>query len=380
VTQGRTIWLDQLSPGEHQALDPGLPARIVKNPDVLVVGGGMLGVATAAACHAAGLGTVLLIEAKRLASGATGGAAGLLIPEAHQGNDPRPLTDLGRISFARWRQLDAAVRVGLRENPWIALAPHPDAFLADPSPAAQWLDAAEVERLIPGLTPPTTGALIPHQGRLNPVRALLRLAAGLPQIATGCPATAVTVKGAGEAGGGRIHTVTTKAGDIAPGAVVFATGLPPRIPGLPLDLPAGTVKGHLAVTEPVPVTLPGSVTQLGTQIEDHRLLIGGTLDTDDQTTEVNPAVTDGLRDHLARALPALKDVRLTHRWCCWRPRHPDGLGVIDRIPGLTNAWLTSGHYRTGILMAPATADALAHWIATGQPPAHLEAWQIQNRF
>jgi len=334
----------------------------------------MLGVATAAACHAAGLGRVLLIEAGRLASGASGGAAGLLIPEAHQGNDPQPLTDLARISLDRWRQLDAAAPLGLRDHDWLALAPHPDPFLADPSPAVQWLDTTEVERLIPGLTPPTTGALIPHQARVNPVRALLGLAARVPQIATGCPATAVTIKH------GRIHTVTTPAGGLTPGAVVFATGLPPRIPGLPIDLPASTVKGHLVATEPVPVTLPGTVTQLATQIEDHRLLAGGTLDTGDPTTEVNPEVTGRIRAGIAAALPQLGNVRLTHRWCCWRPRHPDGLAVIDRVPGLANAWLTSGHYRTGILMAPATADALARWIATGQPSAGLEPWQIKERF
>jgi len=42
-------------------------------------------------------------------------------------------------------------------------------------------------------------------------------------------------------------------------------------------------------------------------------------------------------------------VRLSHRWCSRRPHHPDGLAVVDRVPGLSNTWFTSGHYRTGIL-------------------------------
>jgi NADPH-dependent 2,4-dienoyl-CoA reductase/sulfur reductase-like enzyme len=78
VTQGRTIWIDQLDPADLAALDPGRPAQLPRRPDVLVVGGGMLGVATAMACHSAGAGQVLLIEASRLGSGATGGAAGLV--------------------------------------------------------------------------------------------------------------------------------------------------------------------------------------------------------------------------------------------------------------------------------------------------------------
>ena len=37
------------------------------------------------------------------------------------------------------------------------------------------------------------------------------------------------------------------------------------------------------------------------------------------------------------------------------------------MPGLDNAWLTSGHFRTGILNAPATAAVLTRWIAAGEP-------------
>jgi glycine/D-amino acid oxidase-like deaminating enzyme len=48
--------------------------------------------------------------------------------------------------------------------------------------------------------------------------------------------------------------------------------------------------------------------------------------------------------------------------------------VIDRVPGIDNAWLTSGHFRTGILMAPVTARTIAHWISTGEPPAEASAW------
>jgi glycine/D-amino acid oxidase-like deaminating enzyme len=44
------------------------------------------------------------------------------------------------------------------------------------------------------------------------------------------------------------------------------------------------------------------------------------------------------------------------------------------VPGLSNAWLTSGHFRTGILMAPITAQVISRWIASDQPPAEAGAW------
>jgi len=376
MVSGGTVWTDQLEPGELSVLDPGMPETLARRPDVLVVGGGILGVATAVACRDAGAGTVLLIEARSLGSGATGGAAGLLVPEAHQGSDPGALVELGRTSLARWRELEATLAggVGFLDLDWVGLAPHPDGFLADPPPAAEWLDAAEIEQLLPGLSPAASGVRIRHQGRVNPLRALSRLAAQIPQIATGCTATAISARG------DRLLAVSSSAGVITPGAVVFATGMPPKLDRLDLQLPADSVKGHLVVTEPVPIPLPAMVAPLAAQLEDRRLLAGGTLDTDDATTKVRAEVTDRIRTELVGALPLLARVRLTHRWCCWRPRHPDGLPVIDRIPGLSNAWVTSGHYRTGILMGPATGSALARWITSGQRPAQVEPWTIQRRF
>jgi glycine/D-amino acid oxidase-like deaminating enzyme len=44
------------------------------------------------------------------------------------------------------------------------------------------------------------------------------------------------------------------------------------------------------------------------------------------------------------------------------------------VPGLANAWLTSGHFRTGILNAPVTAAVLARWIDAGEPPAEAGTW------
>ncbi|MEP7023251.1 MAG: FAD-binding oxidoreductase [Actinomycetota bacterium] len=367
---GSAIWRDQLTNEERATLGRGDGSVSGQRPDVLVVGGGILGVATAAACHEAGLGSVLLIETGRLGAGATGGATGLLIPEPHQWSDPEPFVDLERASLERWRDLEVSVPggVGLVELDWIGLAPHPGGFAAHQPPAVEWLDPSQVETLIPGLARSMEGALIRRQARLNPLRAVARLAAGLPDVATGVAATGVTLRG------GRVVSVATSAGPIQPGAVVFATGLPPVLDGLTIDLPSDRVKGHLLVTEPAPVQLPGIVAPLATQIEDGRLLAGGTFDTGDESPAVKPDVIDSIMMGLAATLPALRGLGIAYQWCCFRPRHPDRRPVIDRVPGLENAWLTSGHFRTGILNAPVTAAVLARWIEHGEPPAEPATW------
>src|SRR5205807_3788063 len=53
--------------------------------------------------------------------------------------------------------------------------------------------------------------------------------------------------------------------------------------------------------------------------------------------------------------------------------HPDRLPIVDRVPDIANAWFTSGHYRTGLLMAVATGEALARWIMEGRPRREVEA-------
>jgi len=339
-------------------------------PDVLVVGGGILGVCIAAACAEADLGSVLLIETGRLGAGATGGATGLLIPEPHQWSDPEPFVDLERASLERWRDLEKSTPggVGLVELDWIGLAPHDSGYAPHQPRDVEWLNPGQVEELIPGLARPMEGALVRRQARLNPLRAVARLAAHLPAVATGIAATSVEISD------DRIVRVGTSAGDVVPGAVVFATGRPPVLDGLPLHIPSDRVKGHLLVTEPTDVALPGIVAPLATPIENGQLLAGGTFDLGDESPAVQPGVIESIMDGLASVLPSLRGVGVAYQWCCFRPRHPDRRPVIDKVPGLSNAWLTSGHFRTGILNAPATAALVSRWIAAGEPPVEAGTW------
>jgi glycine/D-amino acid oxidase-like deaminating enzyme len=278
--------------------------------------------------------------------------------------------DLEKASLERWREIDQRLPggVGLVDIDWIGLVPRSGAYAAHQSPAIEWLSPGQVARIIPGLARPMDGALTRRQARVNPLRAVARLAARLPAVATGVAATGVTVRG------DRVVTVATSAGEIQPGIVVFATGQPPVLDGLPLEIPSERVKGHLLVTERTPIRLPGIVAPLATQIEDSRLLAGGTLDVGDEGPSVQPDVIDSIMSALVTALPAAKGLGIAYQWCCFRPRHPDGRPVIDRVPGLGNAWLTSGHFRTGILNAPATAAVIARWISAGLPPEEAATW------
>jgi glycine/D-amino acid oxidase-like deaminating enzyme len=85
-----------------------------------------------------------------------------------------------------------------------------------------------------------------------------------------------------------------------------------------------------------------------------------------------------IRRRLVGLLPAAGQARVRDRWCCFRPATADGQPVIDRVPGVENAWVSAGHDGTGLLMAPATGQALATWIATGQRPGEVVGFGLSR--
>jgi glycine/D-amino acid oxidase-like deaminating enzyme len=106
VPVAEAVWRDNAGAEVLAALAPGVPPDFDPRPDVLVVGGGVIGLATAALCTRAGLGRVVLVERDHLAAGASGRAAALLTPEAHVWTDPQPFVALARTSLQLLRVLD----------------------------------------------------------------------------------------------------------------------------------------------------------------------------------------------------------------------------------------------------------------------------------
>jgi len=377
MSTGTPVWRDTADADVLAALEPGPPTALDPTPDVLVVGGGMVGLATAAMCTRAGLGRVQLIERDGLAQAASGRAAALLSPEPHVWTDPPAFVELGRASFDLWRALDAEWNGALGVEPcgWLVA-------LADPIPPGVDLgsrvavfDADGAHAAEPELGEVAGGLLVKDQGRVHPLVAASAFAARVGSVGSGVEMLRV------ETSGGRVTTVHTPHGNVQPGAVVFATGLAPTVDGLVIDelTDQRWIKGHLLATAPAPFRLRASLAAMSglvVQLSTGELIAGGTLDEGDDEPVVRDAVITEIRDGLAALLPRAAALAVAHAWCCFRPATSDHQPVIDRVPGLENAWVTCGHFRTGILMAPAIGDAIARWIATGTPPPNVEAFNL----
>ena len=365
---GETVWRDTAGAGVLAALDPGVPPNLERRPDVLVVGGGVIGLATAALCTRAGLGRVLLIERERLAAGASGSAAALLTPEAHVWTDPRPFVALARTSLQLLRALDDEWHgaIGVEPLDWLVALPQSLPRDAELGALVDVLDPDGAHAVEPELGDVPGALRIREQSRVHPLRLAAALAARAGAVATGVEMSGVT------AVGGRVATVRTSHGDLHPGAVVFTTGVAPKLPELPeLAVPQRWVKGHLLATAPAPFRLRTAVAALEglvLQLAGGEIVAGGTLDEGDYDPAVRDDVIAGIRKALAALLPRTADLEVGHAWCCFRPTTGDEQPVIDRVPGTENAWISCGHFRTGILMAAATGDVLARWIESGRRP------------
>lgn len=362
----RPWWDDDLTADERHALDPG-SSDVDPRPDVLVVGGGAVGLAAAVMCRRAGLGRVQVIERDLLASGPSGSAAGGLSPGMHEIGRPPEFAALAAESLALHRALDEewGGAIGLRDMDWLVVSSERIPAGSIDVPGLEAVDPAHARELEPALGDVAGAITVRAQSWVHPQRLVIALASRAGGVATG-----VAMLGF-DTSAGRVVRVRTTAGDVAPGAVVLATGSAPPELGVPQTI----VKGHLLVTAPVPepprVGIASSIIVI--PLEGGRLLAGGTFDHGDADAVVRERVVAQILAETSRMVPAADGIAVERAWCCFRPGTPDELPVIDRVPGIENAWMSVGHYRTGLLLAPGAGAAIASWIG-GEKPDRIDAF------
>jgi glycine oxidase len=363
-------------------------------PEVLVIGGGVVGLAIAWRAAQRGLAVVLADPAP--GTGATHAAAGMLTPVAEAAYAERELFRLGSASLDRYPAF-AAELTGLTGRPTgfaptgtlqVAYDGDDLAMLAEQhrlqesfGRAATRLTARECRAEEPMLDPAVRGGLLAAgDGSVDPrllAAALLAAAeqAGVRLIRQ--QATAV------EAAGGRAAGAALADGTTVPARwVVLAAGWQSAaIGGLPPGTapPVRPVKGQILRLRPRPGGHPGALLSRtvrglvrGSSVylvprADGEIVVGATQEElGADTTVTAGGVYELLRD--ARLLvPGITELELAEAVAGLRPGTPDNAPVIGpaALPGLV---LATGHFRGGVLLAPVTADVVAEYLVTERLP------------
>lgn len=334
--------------------------------DVIVVGGGIIGLTLARELKKSGA-SVLVVERGEVGREASHAAGGML---ANCGDESvpalKPLADASAAMYPEFvRELhdESGVDPDLRANGTL-LFPAPgmeEAEIPDAHPLRE-----PIAKLEPALAAADRRAVFLAERSVCP-RALVDAVhkAALHRkvdISQRDPVVRVDL-----ADGRVVGVTTTKTTFLAPRIVNCAGAWAGQLP--PYDFPTRPVKGQMlcfalprremlghVVRSPEIYLIPRS---------DGRLLAGATLEEAGFDKRTVPETIQRLHRAAVSMMPALNEARILEDWAGLRPGTPDNLPILGatRTPGY---YVATGHYRDGILLAPVTARAITQIMTQGK--------------
>ncbi|MEU7380790.1 MULTISPECIES: glycine oxidase ThiO [unclassified Streptomyces] len=363
-----------------------------RTSDVLVVGGGIIGLVTAWRSAQRGFATAVVDPEP--GGGAAQVAAGMLaaVTELHYGE--QTLLALNLASARRYPDFAAELTeltghdLGYRRCGTLAVALDADdrAHLRElhdlqrrSGLESEWLSGRDCRRLEPMLAPGVRGGLrVDGDHQIDPRRLARALVAACERAGVVFHrgwAERLTVA-RGRATGCVLRDGTAPAAE----RVVLAAGsLSGRLAGVPDEVlpPVRPVKGQvLRLTVPkryapflsrtVRAVVRGSQVYLVPRL-DGELVVGATNEELGWDTTVTAGgVYELLRD-AHELVPGITELPLTETRAGLRPGSPDNAPLLGPT-GLDGLLLATGHYRNGVLLTPVTGDAMAHVLTTGELP------------
>lgn len=347
----------------------------MKTWDVIVIGGGIIGVTLAITLRKRGA-SVLVVERGEPGREASHAAGGMLV-DCPLETAP-VLQSLATASaqmypeFAHELEVESGMKVDLRDQGTIVF-PSPDpaeplGLTFTPLPA-EWFKKSE-----PSLAHKNRTAFYLKERCVDP-RALTAAALKTAKnrgvdFSSGDEVSAITISD------GRVTGVATKKTTLHAEKVVNCAGAWAGMIS-PLSLPTRPVKGQMlclampqrdlvkhVIRSPQVYLIPRS---------DGRLVVGTTIEDAGFDKRTDPPTIQRLHQAAIELVPKLANARMLEDWAGLRPGTPDNLPILGATstPGY---YVATGHYRDGILLAPVTAQIMADVITGTKPAYSLESF------
>ena len=353
--------------------------------DVVIVGGGVIGLTVARALALRGVRDVCLVERGNLGTEASWAAAGMLLPqvEADSQDDFFGLACKSRDlypAFAAALREETGIDVELDTTGtlYLALTEHD---LEEIEKRYDWqtraglsverLSATEARDLEPCISESTVGALrFPKDIQVENRRLLSALANSVKKL--GITTLTQTTVDSLLLEGNRVHGVQTPRGSISCSTVVIAAGSWSSFIKTSSQSPIPKiepVRGQMVCLEAKPqLTRHVIYSPRGYLVprQDGRLLAGS---TSENAGFAKCVTAGGIATILRNALEisaGLADLPVADTWAGLRPRAPDGLPVLGPCGGIDGLFCATGHYRNGILLAPLTGELISEAIVSSQ--------------
>lgn len=164
--------------------------------------------------------------------------------------------------------------------------------------------------------------------------------------------------------GDNVVGVNTPAGPVLGDQVVLAAGAwsGQLLDKLGLSLPVEPVKGQMILYKCASDFLSSMVLANGRYAiprRDGHILIGSTLEHEGFDKTPTGSALESLKASAVELIPALADAEVVGHWAGLRPGSPEGIPYIGPVPGFNGLWLNCGHYRNGLVLAPASCQLFA---------------------
>ncbi len=362
------------------------------NPDVVVVGGGIVGCSCAYYLARAGV-KVHLVEKGPLGSGTS--KAGMMLVVTWE--EPEIHLCLARLSRRLYVELsqELDVDIGFQPSGTIAVVESPQNMLGMGQMIGrlqQWglrcqsLSAQEIRELEPKLSPDVAGgAYFEEDALVNPLYATLAVAhaaQGLGAVVEpGAEVTSIELT----RDQSQIAAVVTSRGRISTSSVVIAAGAWSAQVGklAGIEIPITPRRGTLVVTAPVSEEIircksvmaagymdavrSGSKSDVAVaaviqQTPNGNLLLGSSRQFIGFDPVVDPAVVSSVLNRCARFFPALRRLSAIRMWTGFRPYTPDLLPIIAPVEGIDGLYIAAGHEGLGITEGPATGKLISQLV------------------
>ena len=363
------------------------------SPDVIVVGGGVIGCAIAYYLAREGV-RVEVVERGEIGGEASGAAAGMLAPLTEV-EDEGPFQQLCLESLCMFPALVAALydetgidteylpsgilRVALNDEEERRLR---CVYHSTDCLPLHWLTPDDLHSLEPSLSPAIKGAVFsPDEHQVNADRLTQAFARAAARRGTTLRRYVSVRRLLTEKG--RVTGVRTAEGDLTAGHVVLAAGPWTRrlAASLGVDLPVFPVRGQMMAL-PSKSALRhivwGSAGYLVPKANG-LVFVGATVEKAGFRCRTTAAGLRTLTKVASMLAPRVSAIAPVDSWAGLRPGSVDGLPLLGSLPEWEGVSVATGHYRNGILLSPVTGRLIARSVIEGSTDGAMVSFS-PNRF
>ncbi|HEY1585797.1 MAG TPA: FAD-binding oxidoreductase, partial [Polyangia bacterium] len=367
---------------------------VPEKAEIVIVGGGVMGLAIAYYLARHGLDDVVVLERGYLAEGASGRNGGGVRQQWATEINIRLMQD--SVELCRRFAVDVGVNVWFRQGGYLFLARSAKEVarlekniaiqnrcgvatrMLEPIAAQEIVPELDLTGIVGAAYNPTDGILFPWPFLWGYAR---QAAAHGVRIFVQTPVTGLTA----EAGGG--YTVATPRGNVRARRVINATGAwsPKLAKLLGVDIPTYPIRHEICSSEPLKPFLRPMVSELASGLYCSQSMrgeiVGGVTLPGHESTYAMGSTLEFLATYarrLVKLMPILGDIKILRQWAGPYDQSPDGNPIVGAVPGHPDLFLACGFVGHGFMMAPIVGKLYGEWLAGGAKHEIFERYTLQR--